>query len=437
MGFLIIYSIAWLVFYRFCRTSVVRADFIITSMFLLLLVGTFNPFLEYPSHPSFGVLFMLFSVHFSFCFGFISAYHLSKGNALNPSLEREGLALFRFLKLTAIFFSFGTVFSSLASGSLPLVSGFLQLSDARSSHWESAYSLGAVDRFLNAISYFSLLYVIAFPFARKNYGEAWLVFIFVAISVIDFTLQKGGRSIILYGLIGFLAVYVGLHKPKLRVVLSVVLVLVGAFYILGAEFYLARSPNFILAPDLFLRHNCAGASYTDMGERLSSELQALVLSSCYFSSPPYFFDVFLERRGIGELALGGYNLSIIFSDMFVDARSDIAALFAHESFGQNPWSTSARDFFIDFGYLAFLFSLVLGIILGRFSKAYPVDSYAGVVRLGILACFAFMFPFISPLVIRPIIYPIIFLMMYPFVFRLIFTLFGEGRGSSQNFSEKL
>ncbi|WP_143529849.1 hypothetical protein [Salibaculum halophilum] len=397
-------------------------------MLFVVAAGSFNPFLQFPFSPSINVIFLILSVHTAFTIGFLTTYYTTKQSELTINATKHDQYLYLFITGITTVFSFGVILTDITSGSLPVISEFLNVSDARQSHWQSAYSSGGVDSLLNALSYLTLIYIISFPYSRRHFRASYLIFLLALVSLVDFSLQKGARSIIVYAVIGCLAVYIAVNQTKMSRMLIISSALVLAFYILGAEFYLARSPNFNQAPESFLRHNCAGASYSDIGADLSINLKALVLSSCYFSSPPYYFDIFLDQNQGRNFLIGGYNLSIFYSDLFIESRNDIAAIFAQLSYGQNPWSTAARDFFIDFGYTSPVFLFVLGCIVGLQANAFPANTYMGAARIGVLACFGFMLPLISPLVIRPIIYPFVFLVIFPYLLQVFFAASGAKIG---------
>ncbi|MCC5992937.1 MAG: oligosaccharide repeat unit polymerase [Rhodobacteraceae bacterium] len=429
MNFLIIYCSLWLVVYRMNGAPVVRMDVIFTIMLLVMALGSLNPFLIYPFTPSIEVVFLIFSGHLSFCLGFLLLSTITGRRWGLRELNIQDHFLFLFLTYAAVIFSIAVLSMTVISGSIPFLSRFYELASARTAHWETAFSVSVGDRVLNLMSYFAFIYVVAFPYARKNMQGSLLVFFFALLSLIDFALQKGGRSLIVFAAIGFFAVYIVVFRPKISFFFWSISFFALLFYVLGAEFYLSRNPAFVAAPDLFLRHNCAGASFSDVGRGLPNGLKSLVLSSCYFSSPPYFFEIFMQQGAMSNFVLGAYNFSIFGSNAFISIREEINLLFAQESLGGNPWSTFARDMYIDFGYFSFLFLFALGSFFGWYSALFSTQSYSGVARLGVVICFSFFLPFISPLIIRPIIYSIIFLLVFPVFFSAFFRLVGVGYGS--------
>jgi hypothetical protein len=414
MFFVLAYSSLWLAWFYFRKVPAFRADSFYTIMTFVMSIGSYNPFLEYPIEPSLFVISSIIMFHFAFCVSF-GLFHgsSSKKPDAQTNLSRDQL-LFSLLKLGSASFAFFVLIFSLLGGDIPIISSFQNVSEIRQEHWQTAYASGISDRILNLFSYVALLYLVSFPYARKRLNASIYFFIAVLVALTEHSLQSGARASIALFLIGFVAVYYSLNKISLW--RSGMLIILGGFmfFVFGAYFYISRSPNFSMSPGAFLSHNCAGASYTTRADSLSVELKALVLSSCYFSSAPYFFEIFSRSMENSiSYGLGAYNFSVFAGGIFVEIRQDIFDIFRHEGFGGNPWSTFARDSFIDFGWFAPVFAGVLGAFIARFSPSFAAESYLASAKFGILACFAFFMPFMSPMVIRPIVYPLLLLLVFP------------------------
>lgn len=333
-----------------------------------------------------------------------------------------------YFALFSISFAFSVLllFDSLARGAIPILSSFLSAQELREAHWQSVTRISVFDRVENLMSYFAMMFVIGFPYARKHMKASFWIFLIVVLAIIEYSLSKGARASIILTLIGISATYFSVYRFNFMKFGLLLIVGSAFFLVLGGYFYIARNQNFVLAPDLFLFHNCAGANYSELADILSAAGKAAVLSSCYFSSPPHFFHLYLQTwKSSAPLAFGGYNFSILSGETFSSLRGDIFDAFRSEGFGGNPWATFARDAYIDFGWAAPLFAAVIGITLAWFAPLVGTPSYMAAIRFGILACFAFFMPFMSPLVIRPIVYSMLFLAVFPVASALLFRSSGR------------
>lgn len=414
MIFLLIYTAAWLVWFFMHRVPIFRVDHFFTIMTCVMAVANFNPFLVYKNPISFSVIFLIVTVHFFFCVCFLAA------RLTRHTEERDDLAvsrdniMYKTLAMVSLTFVAIMIVDSLQQGSLPILSSFQNAQQIRDEHWQSVSGLSVISRMENALSYFGMMFIIAFPYARKHMRASMFILVLVTVAVLEHSLLKGARASIILALIGLMASYFSVYSFNFRKLSLLTVILGTIFIVFGSYFYILRNQSFTAAPDVFLFHNCAGAAYSRLADLLSTTGKAAVLSSCYFSSPPHFFEVFMNAWHATEpLALGGYNFAIISSGTFTEIRGDIFDVFRFEGFGGNPWATFARDAYIDFGWAAPLFSALLGGALAWFAPLRAGSSYIATVRFGVLACFAFFMPFMSPLIIRPIIYSLLFLAAFP------------------------
>ena len=414
MIFMLIYTAAWLVWFSMQKVPVFRVDHFFTVMTFLMAVTNFNPFLVNRYPVSFSVVFIIVAVHFFFCVGFGLSRSVRYAEERSQRAFLHDKIMYRTIAAVSLAFSALILFESFQRGALPILSSFQNAMQNRNAHWQTVNTLSFLFRVENLLSYFAMMFVIAFPYARKHMKASILILVVVTIAIIEHSLLKGARASILLALIGLTASYISVYSFNLKKFGFLITIVCVIFLVFGGYFYISRNQDFAMAPEVFLFHNCAGAAYSELADMLSVTAKAAVLSSCYFSSPPHFFEVFLSSwQSTEPLALGGYNFSIISGAAFTEIRGDIFDVFRFEGFGGNPWATFARDAYIDFGWAAPLFAALLGAVLAWFAPLQAGSSYIATLRFGILACFAFFMPFMSPLVIRPIIYSMLFLAVFP------------------------
>lgn len=411
MIYLAIYMISWLVLFAIQRSPLLRVDVFFTLMSLLMILGSVKLLLVYPFEPSPLILFLIALFHLFFTVSFQVFHNLRPEKSSVKVLKAEKVFCEALLFVSLLFavLQFG---EALINGRIPIYSSFLDAGRLREAHWQQANSQGAFNKIINLMAYLAFLFVISFPYARRYWRKSYLPCVVIFSAVLEYSLQQGARALIVISVIGYAATYISIFPTSISRKLIILVLFLIMFYFFGAEFYLSRNSNFALAPDLFLRHNCAGASFTALGSEMPNSVKALILASCYFSSPPYFFEIFWTGGGVGSFGLGTYNFGIISQGSFTSFRQEIASLLQQEALGQNPWATSARDAYIDFGFFAPLFAAVLGAGVGMFAPINPRDGYIAAAKFSVLVCFAFFLPFMSPLIIRPIIYPLILLLFF-------------------------
>ena len=183
------------------------------------------------------------------------------------------------------------------------------------------------------------------------------------------------------------------------------------FLILGSSFVLARNSNFSSNSAFFTMRVC---TVDDPGPWLSSgastRTRALAFSTCYFVSPVHNLDDFIaDNSESWSFKLGSYNLGLLFRDSFKSSRLEIAQYYQQRGLATNPWATSVRDFWLDFGLLAPLAYFPLGLLVARVSPRSLKDDELAVARTALLLPWAVMLPFISPLVASSLVYPIVIL----------------------------
>jgi hypothetical protein len=425
---LLIYSALWTLWFISQKISMFRVDFLFTIMTLVMALANFNPFIEYREAISFEVLFLIIMVHFAFCINFLLVRMTRRPNRADTSTQGYDRFLYFTLITISLIFSVRLLADSLGRGAIPVLSNFLGAQELRDAHWQSLGNISTLDRVENLLSYFAMMLVIGFPYARKHMKASFLVFFIIVVAIVEHSLSQGARASIILTLIGLSATYFSVYKFNFKKFWLLLIFGSTVFIVFAGYFYISRNQNFAMAPDFFLSLNCAGASYTELADILSPTGKAAVLSSCYFSSPPHFFHYYLETwRSSAPLAMGGYNFAILSPETFVSIRSDIFDAIRSEGFGGNPWATFARDAYIDFGWAAPLFAAMIGVALAWFAPMTGVHTYLATIRFGILACFAFFMPFMSPLVIRPIIYSMLFLAAFPVASAIFFQSSGKLR----------
>lgn len=415
---------AW---FAYRRVSLFRFDFFATLVWLFaLLVGSLGLLIHEPLRIE--TIAFVIAAHGLLLVGYALA------GPRKPRFRLEGHFTERrmiFAMLTLIFVALATLRSLLAS-EIPILNATSDLEAARLAHWERGGE--NVDLFTQTIrifSYAAIAYVMLTPlFWRagrntKKRGGIYinphlLLAIAAGVMLVDQSLRDGGRSALIYILIGGTAVNLALFRVKWSRLLAGAIAAFALLYLITVPFYLARNSNFSVDPGLFVRHNCQSGKLSPAIARGSDHLQAFAVSTCYVSTPIYALDDFLtDNEGKWEHTLGSYNLGTVLQADFADTRERIALYYKARNLAENPWATSMRDFWIDFGWLAFLIYLPLGLFFGWASKRQTLRTETEVMRLGLIAVCAFMVPFISPLVTRGLIYPILLTVLVDWGLKLL------------------
>lgn len=299
------------------------------------------------------------------------------------------------------------------AGDIPILSAAGNLEEIRRAHWETVLEGGDLfTQVVRVFSYAATAYVLLLPLFLRSSAKGMKRHLVLAglafVMLIDQSFRDGGRAIVVYTMIGMAAIYFALYRPPVKQVLAGWMAGIAIIYALTVPFYLARNSNFERAPEVYVDYNCHGGKMVDQVASGSLELQAFTLGTCYVIEPVHVLDDFLsDNEGTWDYRYGLYNLSIFFPNEFDQVREEISVYFKRRGYGQNPWATSMRDFWIDFGWFAVLAYLPLGMFFGRLARNRIFRTETEIMRFGLLAVCGFLVPFLSPLVIRQALYPLI------------------------------
>jgi hypothetical protein len=422
MELILLYSGICVLIFLARRINPFRFDFLYTLGLFFSALLAVMPLLDYPTPVRFGTALFLILFHFIMVCSFnildLNAKPVRKPDwAATTDISRTSFVL---IKWAAICFCYLSVANSLSNGDVPVLSSIDALAETRSSFDYTSADGNLVERLLDMLSHFGILFLVLSPLYVKYRLISWFLPFLVAIFIVDHSFSSGGRASIILSAIAFVAVYFSLNRMSMRHIFVILLPGVLVFYYFAVLFYMARNPVFYYSQESFLAHNCAGANFHPLIMSASSELKALNLSLCYFSSPPYHFQLFMDQAGwTWQYAYGSYNLGFLFRDEFVEMRLRVADLFQSQGLGANPWSTFARDMFIDYGYFLFGAAFVMGFGIRAIIGVNYRRSDMHLARFGLLASAGFMAPFMSPLLIRPIIYPIMLSFLVPLCVALV------------------
>lgn len=327
--------------------------------------------------------------------------------------------------LLAVIFVVLALARSGISRDIPILSAAGSLEEMRQAHWaRGGESVSLFSQVVRVFSYAATAYVLLIPLFLRSSAKGMKTHLVLAglafIMLIDQSFRDGGRAVVVYAMIGMAAIYFALYRPSKKQVLAGWMAGIAIIYALTVPFYLARNSNFGRAPAVYVEYNCHGGRMVDEVARGSLELKAFALGTCYVVEPVHVLDDFLsDNEGFWDYRYGVYNLSTIFPEEFTNIRDEIAIYFKRKGYGQNPWATSMRDFWIDFGWFAFLAYLPLGLFFGWLARHRVFRTETDVMRFGLLAVCAFLVPFLSPLVIRQALYPLVVTLLVDFGLYLV------------------
>jgi len=427
MLWILLYSSIVCLFLYLSKVNLFRFDFIFSVGMLFSSLLAVLPILEYPVELEPRVVLFLIGFHFSIftafnsvALGYGGAARNEKSRPEKPAFTNVSIGSFQIIRAGAIIFCLLGIASNLLDGSIPILSSAGSLAEIREGFSYTEVEGGVLARSADAMSHFGILFIILSPLYLKRRFTSRALVAFVLILVISHSLESGARATIVITIVGFSAVFFSLNRIKPGKIMLLAGLAALLFYVLAVEFYLARNPEFGNNPDYFISRSCAGAASHPSIADASDVVQALNLSLCYFSSPPYYLQHFMDQTNWRwDYSLGAYNLGFIFRDTFVSDRLLIAHLFDSSGYGSNPWSTFARDMFIDFGFFAFAAAFAFGLGIRLMTGTDYKQSDMRLARFGFLAAAGFMAPFISPILIRPIVYPILLTFLLPPVLKLL------------------
>lgn len=293
---------------------------------------------------------------------------------------------------------------TIGGGKVPIIGSAQTIAQNRMDLLDGNVSL--FESLVQALCYPAIAFVVLTPWFWKS-GRRDLVWISIVtfLAITDDAISEGGRALFVYTALGMMSTYFICYEIKIgrKFFIGLFATLLG--YQLATTIYINRNLNFERNVNFYINYNCYGGYVNPMIEPVSLDVTALLLSSCYATSPLRNLDDFSQNDW--DQKYGKYNLGIIFRADFDESRRDIANYYRVRGYGQNPWSTSIRDFWLDFGYWAVLAYLPLGFAFGRLTRHRYLSSEQHIIYTAMIVCAAFMIPFQSPLIIRYIIYPIV------------------------------
>ncbi|MEO0487294.1 MAG: O-antigen polymerase [Pseudomonadota bacterium] len=435
MTLVLLYTAFVLAGYALARVGVARFDVVFSLvLFISAFLGTL-PLLEYPQEVRFDTQLLMISVHLAVCMGYNAlpsktvavAPLAAGGNASASSSRKKGAVdiprhpLFeKALTTLAGIFVLVSVASWGIDRHIPLSSNVTNLYEIRASHTFVDASGDFFTRWLRLLSHFAFLYVVMSPLYARGSVVRKLFTLLCAIAMIDLSLATGARAAIVFMALATLACYASVNKFTARQMILAGLGAMVMFYVLGGLFYMIRNPYFSSAPELFLRHNCVDAAFHPLFEYSADVVKAMLLSSCYYSSPPLVLQNFLDAtRGTWTPRMGSYTFSILFRDEFAQTRLEIADVLTRIGLSTNPWATFTRDLYVDFGYAMALPAFVIGIFLRFLVRWGHQKSDVYLARNAMLALAGFVAAFLSPFVIRQVVYPVLITIALPMLLPLL------------------
>jgi hypothetical protein len=394
--------------------SVFRFDAVYTLSMLFGSTIWLLPIINYPEQLDLRIAGLIILAHVAIVGGF----NFPPNNTL-PSNYPHGVneAFVGVLTIATVIFVVLQLLSLLLDGKIPILSNLVGVEIVRSDHTYETVERGGLASFSALMSHFGFLFVVLFP----TYSRRTLQFLalLAGILIVDLGFSSGGRANLVFLLISLLTVYLSKTRISVKRLLFITAFIVPLAYVLAGEFYLARNPNFGHAADFYLQYNCAGATYHDFIDRSPPTVKAASLSLCYFSSPPFYFEIFMLGSGWKSEGLGGvYNLGAFFREEFVFARIGIAHVMSSFGVGVNPWATIGRDFFIDFGYFFPIPLFFLGAWFRLLVARPEMNSEVFLSRTGLLAAAGFLAANMSPFVARALLYPILIAALLPLVLKI-------------------
>jgi len=421
MLLILIYSAVVLFILRRFGAHLFRPDFFFTVLLFGSAVLYFEPaIVTTVPLPNSVALFVILS-HFSFVAAFVFFHSLKPATPpAQLKANRDDPYFFLIIRAMTSIFVVIYLMDAVSSGTIPIVSKLSDLQAIRTQHWSTGTARSPVRTLYSAASHFAFIYVIVYFLADRIPGYSRTLALLAGVLLVDHSLSTGGRALIVMMFVSMNAVFtVSRHYTKRRA-----LMLAGAgavfVFLMGGVLYILRNPIFAAAPNVFLANSCAHSEFSEIGRALQPTVQALAMQMCYFHNPPFKLAVFLDATDWSwTYEMGAYNLSTFIKSEFQEIRGDIFSLYRSSGLGGNPWATSGRDFFIDFGFLFPMFSVLLGGAAGLISPKGAPNGMQSAAAFGVLACFGFWMPFMSPLLIRSVVYPLAILIVLPLLLSVL------------------
>lgn len=404
---------AWLLLRK---TPMFSFPFVTTAIWLTVIAISSLGMITYRTEFAYSTAIFVIACHSAMLLGFF----MIRADKERPRAMTGAYAPSQILFMLSVLFIILQAASSLSQGHIPILGSAANIQQARFEH--VAGEGNALQSIARLFAYPTIAFVILMPIYFKHRQRAFFIgAILGMLMLMDMAFAEGGRAVIVFAGIGIIATYFLCYEVTFgrRFFTAVI----GAIVViqLGSTFYLSRNRDFGKNPDYYIARNCIGGTAANWVREGKLATQALALSSCYITAPVRMLDDFLTGDIINHHTLGAYNFSIIYPVKFLDTRDRIANHYRAQDMGENPWSTSMRDFWIDWGYFSVLFCVPFGALFGMMTRRSRLRSELQVARYSLAVVAAVMIPFISPLVIRYIVYPIIVTWLVAAIIRVLPT----------------
>lgn len=297
----------------------------------------------------------------------------------------------------------------------------LSVYQLRVNHWQSFGAGGDPILFLTSCAAYpsALLWPIAKPRSMVFYYSLFIFGLFAAISI-----AGGSRMVLVFSALTCLLLLHTKYRIRPIVMLrarpaAALSALCLAFFALYYVFYYVLAER---VPGLSTQYEAlsliiVGARPTSLMQQINEftggTAGVVAISVSYFSSPLTFFEAFMrDRSQCGCFpSFGVYNFpfldNVLGGDWF-EIRARIAHFWMTRGVGQNPWATSYRDFFIDFGWIgSFVFNALIFFLLGAFARSAAAkrDDVSKLI-VAYIAAFVLVTPLLSPLLILVVSLPL-------------------------------
>lgn len=302
----------------------------------------------------------------------------------------------------------------------------LSIYQLRTNHWQNFGGSG--DAFLFLASCAAYPAALLWPISKPRSGVFFFsLFVFALFAIT--AIAGGSRMVLVFSIAISLLLWHSKHPIKPLTLLrtrpffsiSAVAAGLGALYYIFYFVLAERVPGLSSQYDLLSRV-IVGAKPTDLMVRINEwtggVAGVVAISVSYFSSTLTFFESFMRDSTQCNCSpqYGVYNFpfldNLIGGDWF-EIRTQIAYFWASRGTGQNPWASSYRDFFIDFGLIgSLIFNAVVFASLGALagSAATKRDDLSKLV-VAYISAFVLITPLLSPLLILVISLPLYGLLM--------------------------
>ena len=396
-----------------------RFDLAVTLVWLFSVALNLSPQLVARAEFSSAAVGLVIGSHALLMMGF------SLGRGRRPTFEvaplaRVGGGVGILAAATAVMVGL-TLLRAVLTRSVPVLSSFGSIEVARARYLENLTAgSGLLDLATQALKYPAMALAPLIAWLHRL-GRHRLVLLAVAgvVAVADASFRIGGRADLVFVVVSMIAGMLFVYRLRLRALLIPAGIGVILFFVLGTTFALTRNPNFAGNQAFFIARICTvqePGSWVD--GTADPNTAALGASLCYFVSPMHSLDDFIHGRDDWDFRLGGYNAGLLTRAAFADARNDIGEFYDGRGLGTNPWTTSVRDFWLDFGYAAPLVYFPMGYAIARVSRRQRPNNPFAMARAALLVPWALMIPFISPLIISSLMYPLLIVVALQFATRV-------------------